>query len=215
MNRNTSGILMCFAAATVAVIATTGAASSPPSAPDETSPVAVAVHALVTDSADAATRAIPADFASVMGYRPIVLDAMAENPHGDCSSPVPLPPEFESACKAHDLGYDLLRYAAATGKTVDPHWRRAIDGRLESRLHAACIERTDDGSRRACYVAASVAAAAVDMNSWRQSFGAPVAEPALPIALGGAVFALTTLSVLLARRYVRTQVSVPAIDEDA
>ncbi|WP_141216539.1 hypothetical protein [Rhodococcus sp. 14-2483-1-1] len=215
MNRNTSRILMCIAAATTAVIATTGAASSPPSAPDRTSPVAVAVHALVAEPADAATRAIPVDFASVMGYRPIVLDAMAENPHGDCSSPVPLPSEFEPSCKAHDLGYDLLRYAAATGKTVDPHWRRAIDGQLESRLHAACTERTDDESRRACDAAASVAAAAVDMNSWRQSFGIPVAEPALPIALGGAAFALMTLSALLTGRYVRTRVSVPVIGEHA
>lgn len=213
MNRNTSRILMCFGAATVAAIATTGAASSPPSAPDATSPVAMAVHALVTDSADAATRAIPADFASVMGYRPIVLDGMAENPHGDCSSPVPLPSEFESSCKAHDLGYDLIRYAAATDNTVDPHWRRAIDGQLERRLHAACIERTDDGSRRSCHVAASVAAAAVDVNSWRQSFGAPVAEPALPIALGGAACALMMLSVLVTGRYVRTRVSALAIGE--
>ncbi|WP_082520973.1 hypothetical protein [Rhodococcus sp. Leaf278] len=212
MNRNTSRIAICVAA-TAAVMATTGAATPPPSAPDTTSTVAVAVHALVAESADAATRAIPADFASVMGYRPRVLDAMAGNPHGDCSSPVPLPPEFESSCQAHDLGYDLLRYAASTGKTVDPGWRRAIDRQLASRLHASCIHRTDDGSRRACDAAATVAAAAVDMNSWRQSFGAPVAEPALPIALGGAALVLMALSVLLTSRYLRTRASVPGFGE--
>ena len=216
MNRNTSRILMCIAAATVAVTATTGAASHPPSAPDRSGPVAAAVRALVTEPADEATRAIPVEFASVMGYRPIVLDDMAENPHGDCSSPVPLPPEFESACKAHDLGYDLIRYAATTGTAVDPQWRRAIDAQLEHRMHAACSERTDDGSRRTCNVAASVAAVAVDVNSWRQSFGAPVAEPALPITLGGAAGVRIVLSAILAGRFLRrTGVLVPAIGAHA
>ncbi|MBY4128875.1 hypothetical protein HQO83_10790 [Rhodococcus fascians] len=216
MNRNTSRILMCIAAATVAVTATTGAASHPPSTPDPAAPVAVAVHALVTDSAVAATRAIPVDFAPMMGYRPMVLDDVVENPHGDCSSPVPLPPEFDSACKAHDLGYDLIRYAAETGTAVDPQWRRAIDAQLELRMHAACTARTDDGSRRACDIAASVATAAVDVNSWRQSFGAPVAEPALPITLGGAAGVLTVLSALLAVQFLRrTGVFEPAIGAHA
>ncbi|MFI8566795.1 hypothetical protein ACIGGF_09570 [Rhodococcus sp. NPDC078407] len=224
MNRNTSRIVMCIAAATVAVTATTGAASYSPTAPltraphtqapHTQAPVAVAVHALVTRSADAATRAIPADFASVMGYRPMTTGDMAENPHGDCSSPVPLPSEFEAACKQHDLGYDLIRYAARTGNAVDPQWRRAIDGQLERRMHAACTERREDGPRRACEAAASVAAAAVDMNSWRQSFGAPVAEPALPIALGGAVFAVMMLSISLTVRYLRRpRVTVAGIGE--
>lgn len=202
MNRNTSRAVMCTVAAIVAVTATTGAASTPPAA-DSTSPVAVSVHALVTDSADVAALTIPDDFGSVMGYRPRVQDDMAENPHGDCSSPVPLPAEFDSACKAHDLGYDLIRYAAATGKTVDPQWRRSIDAQLEGRMHAACTDRADDGPRQVCDAAASVAAAAVDVNSWRQSFGAPVAEPALPFTLGGAGIVLIALSVTATGRYAR------------
>ncbi|MDZ7932529.1 hypothetical protein [Rhodococcus sp. NPDC076796] len=214
MNRNTSRAVMCTAAAIVAVTATTGAASTPPAA-DFTSPVAVSVHALVTESADTAALTIPDDFGSVMGYRPRVQDDMAENPHGDCSSPVPLPSDFDSACRAHDLGYDLIRYAAATGTTVDPQWRRSIDAQLEERMHAACTDRADDGPRQVCDAAASVAAAAVDVNSWRQSFGAPVAEPALPFASVGAGIALIALSALSAGRYLRRRVSVPEIGERA
>ncbi|MDV8020699.1 hypothetical protein [Rhodococcus sp. IEGM 1330] len=202
MNRNTSRAVMCTVAAIVAVTATTGAASTPPGA-DSSSPVAVSVHALVTESADAAALTIPDDFGSVMGYRPRVQDDMAENPHGDCSSPVPLPSDFDSACKAHDLGYDLIRYAAATGTTVDPQWRRSIDAQLEGRMHAACTDRADDGPRQVCDAAASVAATAVDVNSWRQSFGAPVAEPALPFASVGAGIALIALSVIATGRYAR------------
>ncbi|MDI6628239.1 MAG: hypothetical protein QME72_11025 [Rhodococcus sp. (in: high G+C Gram-positive bacteria)] len=202
MNRNTSRAVMCTVAAIAAVTATTGAASTPPVA-HSPSPVAVSVQALVTESADAAALTIPDDFGSVMGYRPRVQDDMVENPRGDCSSPIPLPSEFDSACKAHDLGYDLIRYAAATGTTVDPQWRRSIDAQLERRMHAACADRTDDGPRQVCDGAASVAATAVDVNSWRQSFGAPVAEPALPFASVGGGIALIALSMTATGRYVR------------
>ncbi|CCQ16964.1 putative uncharacterized protein [Rhodococcus sp. AW25M09] len=214
MSRNISRTLISLAAAAVAVTATTGAASPPP-ATDTTSPIAVAVHALVTEPANAAALTIPRDFPSVMGYRPRVQDAMAENPRGDCSSPVPLPSEFDSACKAHDLGYDLIRYAAATGTTVDPQWRRAIDAQLETRMHAACVDRTDDGPRQVCDAAASVAATAVDLNSWRQSFGAPVPEPAMPYVLVSAVVALVALSAMLAGRYLHRRVLVSAPGERA
>ncbi|MGV8873477.1 MAG: hypothetical protein ACOH2Q_13195 [Rhodococcus sp. (in: high G+C Gram-positive bacteria)] len=213
MSRNISRILICIAAATVAVT-TTGAASTPPPT-DMTSPSAVAVHALVTEPADAAALSVPSDFPSVMGYHPRVQDAMAENPRGDCSSPVPLPSEFDSACKGHDLGYDLIRYAASTGTTVDPQWRRAIDAQLETRMHAACVDRTDDGPRQMCDAAATVAAMAVDMNSWRQSFGVPESEPALPYALGVVSAALMALSVMLTGRYLRRRLPISDSGERA
>lgn len=218
MNRNTSRVVMCAAAAIAAVTATTGAASTPPAA-ESTSPVAVSVHALVTESADVAALTIPDDFGPVMGYRPRVQDDMAENPHGDCSSPVPLPSEFDSACRAHDLGYDLIRYAAATGTTVDPQWRRSFDAQLEGRMHAACTDRADDGPRQVCDAAASVAATAVDLNSWRQSFGAPVSEPALPFVFGGAGIVPIALWGIAtgrhARRRLLTTEPVPATIEPA
>ncbi|WP_415974422.1 hypothetical protein [Rhodococcus sp. 077-4] len=201
MSSNVSRVMIAMAAAAVAVTATTGAASTPPTQ-DSKSPVAVAVHALVTESADAAVLTVPDDFVSVMGYRPRVQDDRAENPEGGCSSPVPLPSEFDPACRAHDLGYDLIRYAAATGTTVDPRWRRSIDAQLETRMHAICTDRTGVGPRQLCDAAASVAATAVDVNSWRQSFGAPVAEPALPFALGGVGVALIALSVTVTARHL-------------
>ena len=206
MSRNISRTLMCVAAAIVVVTATTGAATSSPTE-DRRSPVAQTVRALVTEPAEDAASTIPSDFADVMGYRPAVQDGMASNPGGDCSSPIPLPPEFEAACRAHDLGYDLLRYANATGTTVDPQWRRAIDAQLDSRMHDACHHRTDDGSRQICDAAAVVAATAVDLNSWRQSFGAPVAEPAMPLTLFGAVLALTLLIALVVARYRRVSMT--------
>lgn len=201
MSRNTFRTLACAAAACAAVVVTTGAASTPPAA-DPTSPIATTVRALVDGSGEAAVSAVPEDFASVIGYRPSVEDAMADNPHGDCSSPLPLPSEFDTACKAHDLGYDLLRYAAATGTAVDPQWRRALDGQLESRMHDSCTDRSAVASRHICHAAASVAATAVDINSWRQSFGPPVAEPALPFAVGGVVVAVSLMTVSLAGRHL-------------
>ncbi|MCJ0890430.1 hypothetical protein [Rhodococcus sp. ARC_M5] len=215
MSSNTSRNFAFLAAAIVAVTSTTGAASTPPAA-DSTSPVAVSLHALITESPDTAVLSIPDDFTSVMGYRPRVQDGIAENPRGGCSSPVPLPSEFDSACKAHDLGYDLIRYAAATGATVDPQWRRSVDAQLETRMHAACVDRADDGSRRVCDAAASVASTAVDVNSWRQSFGAPMAEPMLPFVSGSAGIALIALSVTATGRYVhRRALSAELMPEPA
>src|SRR5512145_1834027 len=76
---------------------------------------AVAVVAGLADG-DPAT-AIPADFAPVMGYVPAAAvtpggDHVMVRQSGECSSAFGGTKfDFALACKHHDLGYDLLRYA--------------------------------------------------------------------------------------------------------
>ncbi|MVU76415.1 hypothetical protein GPX89_04050 [Nocardia sp. ET3-3] len=120
---------------------------------------------------------IPEDFVATAGYRPVVENGMLVNPNGDCSSPVPLPAEFDPACKSHDLGYDLIRYAAAHGQPLGPWARQVADAGLERRMHAACESRDNAVSRARCQFMASVATTAVDLNSIRQDYGNPIYEP--------------------------------------
>lgn len=146
-----------------------GAAASAPPA----TAAAVTVRALSTPGA---TAAVPDDFRAVAGYRPALSEGLLIAPHGSCSSPVPLPAEFETACKAHDLGYDLLRYADRTGSPLGPWARRELDSVLAGRMRTACARRAAPLPRLRCGVMAEVAAIAVDLNSRRQHYGVPVVE---------------------------------------
>ncbi|WP_258081659.1 alpha/beta hydrolase [Nocardia nova] len=133
-----------------------------------------AVRALTGNRPELAV--IPADFAATQGYRPVQLAGMPVDPSGECSSPIPLPAEFDTACKAHDLGYDLLRYAEVHGHPLGAWARRAIDNALATRMFAACDTRDDLFARARCTTMASVATAAVDLNSRRQNYAAPMPE---------------------------------------
>ncbi|PTR31823.1 hypothetical protein C8K36_101859 [Rhodococcus sp. OK519] len=144
---------------------------------------------------------LPGDFAAVMGYRPAAVDGMLVNPDGSCSSPVPLPAEFDTACKAHDFGYDLLRYAHLGGGDLGTWARTEIDAQLDRRMHDACDTRIRD--RASCFVMADTAATAVAWNSRRQSYGAPVDEPWIRYTLGGAAGGGGVLLVAFAIRRVR------------
>ncbi|MGA4790070.1 hypothetical protein [Nocardia sp. AB354] len=120
--------------------------------------------------------ALPADFAAEAGYRPVVEDGILVDPDGDCSSPIQLPAEFTEACKAHDLGYDMLRYAEQRQQPLQPWARQAIDATLQRRMHAACDTRTDAAARARCDVLATVATTGVDLNSRRQNYATPDPE---------------------------------------
>ena len=127
---------------------------------------------------------LPADFAAERGYRPVLAGGLLVDPGGDCSSPVRLPAEFRTACRAHDLGYDLLRYADDRGQPLGPWARQAIDAVLEQRMLAACDDR--HGLHRAqCRAMAAVAGTAVDLNSRRQNYATPRAEYLFGIRLAG------------------------------
>ncbi|WP_157228783.1 hypothetical protein [Nocardia brevicatena] len=164
----------------VAVLAGTGAILSVPTATaadlvPTLTPAAVAVRALTSDAPEAAA-VIPGDFRAVTGYSPVMVDGLPAAPHGSCSSPVTLPVEFEPACQAHDLGYDLLRYAEHRGGPLGPWARQALDRTLADRMRAVCAHRPDPLPRARCVAMAEVATVAVDLNSRRQGYGVPVVE---------------------------------------
>ncbi|MGW5384540.1 hypothetical protein [Nocardia sp. NPDC003963] len=140
-------------------------------------PAGLAVVGLTSGGAamDAAA-AIPRDFEAYLGYEPVVRQGVLVAPGGDCSSPVELPPEFDTACMAHDLGYDLLRYADRTGAPLGPWARQALDRTLSTRMHQACETHTEPVVRTRCETMAEIAATAVDLNSRRQRYGVPVVE---------------------------------------
>lgn len=122
---------------------------------------------------DRAAARLPAAFLARSGQRAALVDGRLLDPAGSCSSPVPLPRAFDDACRAHDLGYDLLRHAAARGGTLGPWARAALDRRLARDLVAACDARTHPAP---CRVLAGVADLAVAANSWRQGWSVPVVE---------------------------------------
>jgi hypothetical protein len=155
--------------------ATPGASSASPATGDRSAyaPAAIAVTAVTTQAADSAAAAIPSDFERVMGYRPHVRHGLFVDPGGSCSSPVPLPEGFEPACAEHDLGYDLLRYAALTGHPLETWARTAVDDRLAQRMRAVCAQRDSAWDRALCSTAAHVAATTVEINSLRQLRGVP------------------------------------------
>lgn len=170
----TAAALTTMAAGVFLAPAPQAAAASAPT-PVESSMASAAVTEL-TSGGPGSTAAISDDFTAQFGYRPSTVDGMVVNPRGDCSSPVTLPAEFETACKAHDLGYDLLRYAEQRGEPLGPWARRALDSTLDRHMHEACDSRVDSFSRARCNAMASLAFTFVDLNSRRQGYGAPVVE---------------------------------------
>lgn len=184
----------------LAALACVGAANPPTvsSSVPEHSAAAATVVALGNGDSDAASAAFPSDFAAAMHYDPIresgaVGDRLSD-PDGSCSSPVPLPGLFEPACRTHDLGYDLLRFARDSGGELGPDARRALDRNLTRDLRAACATEPDAGA--GCAVVAEIASVAVRINSWRQEYRAPGPESPLPVLLGlGAAVAAAGMRV--------------------
>lgn len=150
----------------------------------EDAQAAAAVRA-VADPSLPVTRqlaSIPAQFAEVQGYRPVEIAGYPVDPEGSCTSPVSLPASFDAPCQAHDLGYDLLRYAAASGHALGPWAREALDAAFAHRLADAC-DNESGSARGVCEAAATVAVGAVRFNSWRQDFGVPVPESPADLVL--------------------------------
>ncbi|MBF6329197.1 hypothetical protein [Nocardia transvalensis] len=190
-------------AAAAALVATTTMAFVPAGtataagvdiSPAENADARTAVAGLAGDRPWAA--AIPRDFPADAGYRPVLTDGLLVDPKGDCSSPIPLPAEFDLACKAHDLGYDMLRYADRHGQPLGAWARQAIDATLERRMYDACAARPDAFARAQCDVMATVAATAVDLNSRRQNYAAPVPEHLFGVELSGPAITGQLLRVL-------------------
>lgn len=189
--------VLAVALAATATITTTGMAGATTPAHENVA-AAHTVHSLSSSTAEPGE--VPADFDSVMGYRPTVLDGRLVNPGGDCSSPVPLPAEFDNACKAHDLGYDLLRYATANNEELGPWARKDLDAQLAADMHGACESRAVGMDRDSCHVMADVASIAVTGNSWRQGFVTPTKESPLPYALSAVAIVLMAGTAIVIRR---------------
>jgi uncharacterized membrane protein len=184
--------------------ATAGASSASPAPgdPSAATPAAVAVTAVTTRTADTAA-AIPADFESVMGYRPRVRHGLLVDPDGTCSSPVPLPEGFTPACAEHDLGYDLLRYADLTGDPLAAWARTAVDQRLDHRMRAACADLGPGVGRAVCSAAAHLVTLSVEVNSVRQLRGVPeetLASWAVTALATGAAAMMSLRLVAMRRR---------------
>jgi len=198
----TLGVLAALVPALVlALVWATAAGTSASGEPSASSPAAVAVLAVTTRAAGAAAAAVPADFRSVMGYRPRVRDGLLVDPRGGCSSPVPMPAAFTPACAEHDLGYDLLRYADLTGEPLGGWARTAIDRRLVQRMRSACALSTPGLRRALCSSAAYVATVVVGVNSVRQLRGVPEETAGSWAVTGAAVGAVAAAAAgSLARR---------------
>jgi hypothetical protein len=138
---------------------------------------------------------LPADFTKVSGREPVHMKApdgtvRAVHPGGGCSSPWgDTEWDYSVGCKAHDLGYDLLRYAEAKGQPLSPDLRERLDDRLSRDMHAQC-RYNPRGSPQACEVVASIYTMGLVVNSWHQRWGPPRNEPVGPWSIAMVVIML-------------------------
>ncbi|MEU4801788.1 phospholipase A2 [Actinosynnema sp. NPDC023587] len=187
-------------------------ASRPAGAADDGPPtgdVAVAARAVeaVTQPRTGVSplTSFPADFRAVTGRAPALVVApdgttRAVDPTGGCSGPAgDTEWDFGTACRAHDLGYDLLRYAERKDHPLPPQARKALDLRLAVDMHLQC-ELNPRGSGARCHAVARLYAAGLEFNSWRQRWGPPGHEPVLAWGFGSAVVVFLIIARLPRRR---------------
>ncbi|WP_326565643.1 phospholipase A2 [Amycolatopsis rhabdoformis] len=173
-------------------------ASRPASPPDQGPPTGDvlaaqnAIAALTHPGPQATALALlPKDFTAVSGITPGALPARdgtvrAVHVDGGCSTPWGddnTKWDYAVPCKAHDLGYDLLRYADKKGHPLDQSVRASLDARLSQDMHHACVVNPM-GSAGTCQVVATLYSAGLVVNSWHQRWGPPVADPIGPMVAG-------------------------------
>jgi hypothetical protein len=138
---------------------------------------------------------IPADFRQVMGYQPTLGtlangEVVAIDPDGGCSVLGGGEPfDLSTACKAHDLGYDLLRYAHRQGDQLGSQARMQIDNKFGHDLNAQCTGRYSGAEVSACKAMAVTFDAGVGFNSWRQQYQAPSSKAGMARTIGVIAFA--------------------------
>ncbi|MDQ2587005.1 phospholipase A2 [Saccharothrix yanglingensis] len=200
-----------FVLVALAVFACGVIASRPVGATDPgplTGDVATAARAVeaMADPGDAnPLLAFPEDFDRVVGRDPRVVTApdgttRAIDPNGGCSGPAgDTEWDFGTGCRAHDLGYDLLRYAERKGRPLDRDARKSLDARLSRDMHAQC-DANPRGNGARCHATARLYAAGLEFNSWRQRWGPPGHEPVLAWGFGSAVVVFLLVARLPRRR---------------
>ncbi|HEX2132499.1 MAG TPA: phospholipase A2 [Actinophytocola sp.] len=176
-------VAMLLAAAAFAVIASRPNPPVPHEPTGDVAKVAQAIEAqLDPGSGRDPIALLPEDFTEVSGRDPVHREApdgtmRAVHPDGGCSSPWgDTRWDYSVGCKAHDLGYDMLRYAAAKGQPLAPDLRERLDDRLSMDMHAQC-ELNPRGSPASCEVVASLYTVGLVVNSWHQRWGPPRNEP--------------------------------------
>jgi hypothetical protein len=192
-------VVALLTAATFAVIASRPGAAPPPSPPTgDAAKAEQAINDLLAPRSGRDPIAdLPTDFAAVIGHTPARVKApdgttRAIHTGGGCSSPWGDDNtrwDYSVGCKAHDLGYDLLRYADFKGQPLSPDLRERLDNQLSADMHAMC-DINPRGSHGICEVVASVYAAGLVVNSWHQRWGPPRSEPIGPWSFGLIVIAL-------------------------
>ncbi|MFF0149068.1 phospholipase A2-like protein [Amycolatopsis sulphurea] len=184
-------------------------ASRPAAPPNQGSPtgdVLAAQNAIAAlthpGPAPTALAQLPSDFTAVTGVRPGVLPARdgtvrAVHVDGGCSTPWGddnTKWDYSVPCKAHDLGYDLLRYADKKGHPLDPEVRASLDSRLSQDMHHTCALNPMD-SPKTCQLVATLYSAGLVVNSWHQRWGPPVGDP-----IGSLVAGVLVIGCLLVAR---------------
>ena len=139
---------------------------------NEPSDAARLVSSLIEKRATLAN--VPTSFDSNLGYRPVAEAGTLVDPNGGCSTPGRISPaSFDTACRTHDLGYDVLRFAEVDGDRLGA-WAR-FD--LDLRLYADMLEPCETVR---CQATAAAYYTAVTANSIRQGYKAPTEEPTVP-----------------------------------
>jgi hypothetical protein len=189
-----------MAPTTTASAAATRTPVTSPTAPAPERAAAIAIDDITAPSSTADPLAgIPADFARVMGYRPTIGrladgEVLAINPRGGCSViGGGRPFDLATACKAHDLGYDLLRYAHRHGDPLGAAARLQVDDKFEQDLRAQCTSRYTGAETGACEAMAATFDAGVGFNSWRQQYGPPIVTSGKGRTVGVVAFAALIL----------------------
>jgi hypothetical protein len=204
-------VVMILAAAAFAVVASR---PNPPVTHPPTGDVAK-IQQAVEDQLDPASgrdplRDLPADFTDGSESPPVHVRApdgtmRAVHQGGGCSSPWgDTRWDYSVGCKAHDLGYDMLRYAARKGQPLDPALRERLDDRLSQDMHAQC-RLNPRGSPAFCEVVASLYTVGLVVNSWHQRWGAPQNEPVGPwtVAMVVIMLLIAVRAPAVVRRGVR------------
>ncbi|TCP46798.1 phospholipase A2-like protein [Tamaricihabitans halophyticus] len=187
-----------------------GLVSSRSTAPPDTAPrdpdvvaAAETVNRLLDPRVDVDPLAsLPADFSAVTGVRyahATAPDGTQRGVHvgGGCSAPWGDDNtrwDYRVGCQAHDLGYDLLRYAQAKGEPLGGELRYRLDAQLSTDMHYRCEDNPRD-TKRLCHTVASLYTAGMVLNSWHQRWGPPTGEP-----IGPWVFGLLVVGLLLGVR---------------
>jgi hypothetical protein len=147
--------------------------------------------------------AIPSDFSKVMGYQPTLAhlangDAIAVAPNGGCSViGGGRPFDLAVPCMAHDLGYDLLRYARRHGDPLGPNARMRVDAWFDQNLLVQCASSYRGAEVTACDAMATTFDAGVGFNSWRQDYGPPFAAAGMSRTVGVIAFGVLLVYFLL------------------